>query len=642
MKTGKYSLIPQCSGELKLFRSLFLFSILTCYFNLSYSQTPISGIVNTYYKVEDIIPAKACILIADPTGLGYNDKVMLVQMKGATINTSNDANFGNIASLNNVGNYEIGTVCTVIGDSVFLTFMLLNSYTVADKVQLVKIPQYISARVTSTLRAAPWNNATGTGGVLALIANDDLILDAPVSGDSSGYRGGAYRFSTGTCGNTFFPPPANGYAYNATDLDPQNGAFKGEGVAEVDIAISGGRGAPANGGGGGNNHNNGGGGGANILAGGIGGGNSSVAGCRLNRQGFAGKPLNNSGGNKIFMGGGGGAGQANNTVTVNPRGGGHGGGIVFISANNLIGNGNIISANGQSGGSTIGDGASGGGAGGTIILNINNYIGTATIGVNGGQGGAINNEFNNQRCYGGGGGGSGGAIYFSGAAPAITANVSGGLAGAETNRLNCGAPNPPSAGTNGQLASNYTYRSSLVLESSYCALLLPVDLVWFKARYTNGHVQLNWEIAHPETADRFIVERSGDGSTWTSINELRAIDDISLYRDIDLSPQSKTNYYRLKMFDKNSIVNYSAVQKIYIPSKNDLVKIYPNPAHKKIIITGKISSFTKLFLYDLSGKLLWEKKLITNHTTVEIDLPDLSRGIYILKVEDAVTKLFIR
>ena len=108
--------------------------------------------------------------------------------------------------LNNAGNYEIGMVCHIDGDSLFLVYMLLNQYTVSGKVQVVKIPQYVSATVTDTLKPAPWNNTTGTGGVLAISVEQDLTLNAPVYADSSGFRGGEYRLSDGTCSN-FFPAP---------------------------------------------------------------------------------------------------------------------------------------------------------------------------------------------------------------------------------------------------------------------------------------------------------------------------------------------------------------------------------------------------------------------------------------------------
>lgn len=640
MKNGNFSLFLQYPFKLKLFGSLFPFFILTC-FHLSNAQTTsISGIVNTYYKVTEIVPSKACVRVNNAAGLNYNDKVMLIQMKGASINTnSNSSSFGDITSINDAGNYEIGTVCTVIDDSVFLVFMLLNQYTSADKVQLVKIPQYISAIVTDTLKAVPWDNTTGTGGVLAISVEEDLILNAPIYSDSSGFRGGAYKLSTGDCG---FFYPSNDYAYNANTLNPQYGAFKGEGIADVTAAQSGGRGAPANGGGGGNNHNNGGAGGANLSAGGNGGGNSSSAGCTTTLQGKGGKALSSYGGTKIFAGGGGGAGHANNGF-LTAYGGGNGGGIIFIRAKNLIGNNSKITANGQRGGSSIGDGASGGGAGGTVILNIDNYIGTVTIESNGGHGGSVNNQATADRCYGSGGGGSGGTIYFSGAAPAVPVTVSAGNGGAETNRsATCNNPSVPSLpGTVGQIIPNYAYSSSLILESGYCALLLPVGLVWFKSVYNNDHVELNWKIAQPEVADHFIIERSGDGNNWIEISEQPAIEGIFLYHDVDLAPQPKTNFYRLKMIDKTNAVNYSSIQKIYIPIKNDLIKIYPNPAHKKIIVTGNIPRFTELTLFDLSGKLLLKNKIITNQNNIEIDLPDLSRGIYILKVGDTIKRLAI-
>ena len=641
MKTGKLFFLHQYPANLNLLRLLILFSILPCCFHFSFCQTtPVSGIVNTYYKVIDIIPAKACVRVTNAAGLNYSDKVMLVQMKGAGINTSNSSTFGDTTSLNNAGNYEIATVCHVTGDSVFMVFMLLNQYTVSGKVQLVKIPQYYSADVTDTLKAAPWNNTTGTGGVLAISVEEDLVLNAPIYVDSSGFRGGAYMLdNSGACSNFF---PADAYAYNGNTLTPQDGAFKGEGIADVVATQSGGRGAPANGGGGGNNHNNGGAGGANLSAGGNGGGNSSSGGCRTTLQGKGGKALSSYGGTKIFAGGGGGAGHVNNG-TANAYGGGHGGGFIFIQAKNLAGNNKKIAANGQRGGSTLGDGASGGGAGGTILMNITNYIGTVTIEANGGQGGTVDDQLTAGRCYGGGGGGSGGAIYFSGVVPAVPVTVTAGNAGPETNRsATCNAPVPSLAGSAGLTFPNYTYSSSLVLTSSYCSFLLPVDLVWFKAIYKNGQTLLNWKVAQPETAVRFIIERSGDGNNWIKISEQPAMENISDYQDIDVSPQPKTNFYRLKMIDKNNAVTYSYVQKIFIPTKNDLIKIYPNPAHKKIIVTGNIPPHTGLSLFDLSGKLLWSKKIISNQNSVEIELPDLAAGIYMIEIDGIVKKLIVR
>ena len=604
------------------------------------AQTPVSGIVNTYYEVTDVVPSKACVIVTNPAGLNHNDKVMLIQMKGASINTTaSSSTFGDTSNLNNAGNYEMGRVCAVIDDSVFLVFMILNQYTVADKVQLVKIPQYVSAIVTDTLKPAPWDNTTGTGGIVAISVEEDLILNAPIYADSSGFQGGEYRLSDGTCGNSFFPPPANAFAYNANVLNPQNGAFKGESVADLAPGISGGKGAPANGGGGGNNHNNGGGGGANLTAGGIGGGNSSSIGCTVTNQGRAGKALNTYGGSKIFFGGGGGAGHSNFTIP-NQYGGGNGGGIVFIEAGNIVGNNMKISASGRAGGHALGDGASGGGAGGTIIMSVNSYTGTLSVESNGGAGGLENNNGTVNRCYGAGGGGSGGAIYFSGAAPPITYTVDGGNAGNEIGRSGCNPMVPAGAGAGGVANFNYTYTASLILENSYCAELLPVELISFKATYRDGTTLLKWQIAQPETALNFSVERSGDGRAWKTIQLVHAHPDISDYEAADKSPMPKTNFYRLKMTDIEHVVSYSTIQKIFIPPGNEPFKIYPNPARNKVLISGN-QSFKEIILFDISGKLLWKNTITSRLTIAELDLPELPDGIYFIKAGPYVKKLSI-
>lgn len=83
---------------------------------------------------------------------------MIVQMKGASINTTAaSSSFGDTTALNEAGNYEIGTVCYIIGDSVFLFHNLLNTYnTTSGKVQLVQFAEYYAAEVIDTVKATPW------------------------------------------------------------------------------------------------------------------------------------------------------------------------------------------------------------------------------------------------------------------------------------------------------------------------------------------------------------------------------------------------------------------------------------------------------------------------------------------------------
>ena len=605
-----------------------------------FSQTTnISGIINTYHSVLGVDATKNAVKLDNVSGLAYGNTVLIIQMKGAAINTANNSSFGDTTSLNYAGNYEVAIICSVSNDSVYFFNKVQNSYDVNYKVQLVKFGEYYSANVTDTIKAQSWNSSTGKGGVLAIKVEEDLTLNAPVFADSTGYKGGAFFKHTSNCG--FFFPVGNGYAYDATSPSEDNGGYKGEGVADVPSNLDGARGAPANGGGGGNNHNNGGGGGANLSAGGNGGGNFSTGptGCTGNYQGRGGKPLKTWNNTKIFAGGGGGAGHANSTVQT--YAGGNGGGIIIVIAKNLIGNGYKISANGQNGRSTSYDGASGGGAGGTIIMNVtNSYSGALTVQANGGNGGNEDDDNSSGRCYGAGGGGSGGAIYFNGSLPAITSAVTGGIAGINIDMNSCGTPVPAVNGTDGSKIFNYTYQTS-VTPSASCSGALPIRIIYFNAILTSDkNVKLEWDIANPEEANSFTIEKLNSFNNWTELSTIVAQTSLHHYEILDNTPAAGENMYRLRIDGKDNSTTYS-IQKRVVLKFNDNFSFYPNPAKDRITIKGRLNAGTVIKLTDITGKEI--KRIITNTSSsfIELLLPLLDPGIYLLRVDNYTQKIQI-
>ena len=617
---------------------LILLQVSVFSFHVGLTQTNISGVVNSYYKVLEVIPAKACVRLNTVTGLARLQKTLLVQMKGASVITTNTSTFGDTTSLNDAGNYELAIICSINGDSVFMFHTFLNNYTVADKVQLVKFAEYYSADVTDTVKAASWNNTNGTGGVIAISVAQDLTLHAPVYADSSGFRGGSYVLSNGTCFNA--PFAATNYFYNASSTAPQNGSYKGESVYDFPASQSGGRGAPANGGGGGNNHNNGGGGGANLSAGGKGGGNSSSTGCVTDLHADGGKPLKNWAATKIFFGGGGGAGHSNGTLTVS-NGGGNGGGIIFIQAGTLIGNGNKISANGGEGGNAVSDGASGGGAAGSVIMNVTTYSGPVTVQANGGKGGDENDAGTTQRCYGAGGGGSGGVIYFTGSVPGATISTNGGAAGSEYGGdPACNAAIPASSGINGSTVSSYVIRQSTD-SASYClSIPLAVRLISFNAVHDGSTIQLRWTISNPELAREFTIERK-NSNDWLPLSTLHATDEQKNYFYTDEHAEAGSNWYRLKIIEKSNSFFYSDVRHLNDHSKSRLFSLYPNPAFQHVTITGDFSSLTEIRLFDIAGKLKWHDKVLNNSGAVDIDLSSIQPGMYLLTIDNVIKKLAV-
>lgn len=379
----------------------------------------LSGVINQYTSVTNISCNQVTVL--NPSFLSIGDRVLIIQMKGAEINTSNSASFGMITNYHGCGNYEFANVTAISGNIVQLQYQLLNAYEITGRVQLIRVPQYTNATVVNTLTAQDWNGSTG--GVLVMELSGTLTLNAPISLNGKGFRG-SFSCSNpdGGCGNfpNYFYAVSSGY-----------GAEKGEGIAEAPANMNGGRGALGNGGGGGNKHNTGGGGGSNGSRGGRGGDQASF--CGTQPIGGEGGMALNYGMGRLFMGGGGGSPDHNDQVGTS---GSNGGGIIIIRAATIQSNNTYIESNGGDVltlSNNIGDGAGGGGAGGMIVLDVNTLSGNMELRVNGGNGG--NQQTTYGACFGPGGGGGTGAIQISGSAipTNVTTQFIPGTAGVDLN-----------------------------------------------------------------------------------------------------------------------------------------------------------------------------------------------------------------
>ena len=418
---------------MKIFYKSFFFFFLS--FQVC-AQNQLSGIVNRYAKVLDIDPCESRLTLDASASFTVGEPILIIQMKGATINESDNDGFGEIEEIGSAGLFEKNEIETVNGAEIILKYGLLNSYENSGLVQIVSFPKYENAVIVDSLIAANWDGSRG--GVIAFEVEGELTIQAPVVADAVGFRGGETSTLTNDCS---FLTNANDYFYSISNW---RGAPKGEGIAAIIPGKEQGRGAQANGGGGGNDHNAGGGGGSNINRGGNGGQTDvSGFGCDGDFPGIGGisLPVADS---RLFLGGGGGAGHDNNMVGTN---GGNGGGLIVILANSITAVNQKISANGQSAIASAGDGAGGGGGGGTVVLSANAISGTLLLEAKGGNGGNQNNP--TDRCIGTGGGGSGGRILHD-MATSFSINLSGGMPGVNLNPSNQCLNDPANGAAAGQ------------------------------------------------------------------------------------------------------------------------------------------------------------------------------------------------
>ncbi len=437
------------------------------------------------------------------TSINPGDLLLIIQMQGAVINATDTNQYGDGAgsgvnedntgdpargsSSNIAGTYEFAVATNAVGfagvATLNLSAPLQNAYVNADatatqgrqRYQVIRVPQYTSLTLGASLSPPQWNGSAG--GVLVLDVAGQLDFNGQLIDVSRrGFRGGGGLVQNPVCTASSGSAPCTDY--RAPNLNPANGAFKGEGIAGTPAytyssilgAAAGNqtgpngypngdraRGAPGNAGGGGNQHNAGGGGGGNGGIGGFGGNtwNSSVTTFVGGRYGGFGGANGYNSATRIIMGGGGGAGEVggNGGVEPNLAHGGSGGGIVMIRAGSVIGTG-TINANGANGVPGPGTDAGGGaGAGGSVWITTNSGSLPNTLNITAlGGTGATSGPMNGSTESDGPGGGGGGGVFITNSTGA-NFSATGGLAGTMNNSTSsvCGtaSPNPQCFATNG-------------------------------------------------------------------------------------------------------------------------------------------------------------------------------------------------
>jgi hypothetical protein len=616
----------------------------------------ISGIINTYHRVTAINTVTNRLTLNTAAGLNINTRVLVIQMKGATIDNSNSASFGNISAINNTGNYEFNYICAIAGNDVLLSQPLARSYTVAGSVQLVSVPMYTTVTVTGTVTGTPWNATNGTGGVIALQA-ETIFLNANIDASGIGFTGGPLQNYPNGNYDCNFITPVNDYFL---PLMPPGGgqlvsaAPKGEGIAAFITNAEYARGKQANGGGGGNNHNSGGGGGSNYGAGGLGGMKSlessfqchgqapGVGGLSLSAQGYT--PANN----RVYLGGGGGAGHENNAVG---QPGGIGGGIVFVTANSIVGTGTRIQADGARPTnpahaadplSAGGDGGGGGGGGGTVVLNINSVSGNIIASAAGGRGSDAARTGTSNDCPGSGGGGGGGVVWMKGGSPIanVTSTVTGGANGV-------GSPLSPTvacrnttagatAGANGAALTGYV--SPNHTGTNYCAPLPIRELKSFSGRSSDNGNILQWQMHSAQDIAGFEVERTIDRVRYETIARQDNNGNLS-YTATDGAPNAITCFYRLKVVRTDNKTDYSSVIKITAQNGQEFqwLGLMPNPASEEVNIRlfVKENTTVNITLFNSPAQPLHRQntKLAPGYSNIAIPIQKFPKGIYWVVIE---------
>jgi hypothetical protein len=183
--------------------------------------------------------------------------------------------------------------------------------------------------------------------------------------------------------------------------------------------------------------------------------------------------------------------------------------------------------------------------------------------------------------------------------------------------------------------------------SSFCTVVMPVTLIFFKAAAEDDHVLLTWATATELNFDRFIIEKTFDGKEFHEIGTMAGAGTSSERRDYEFTdplPSIGRAYYRLKALDFDGYYEYFGMAKVDYDGKRTVV-VYPNPTDGEYIEV--LSNFTpgeevhRIEILDNLGAKLFDVPVSGISNTIDLN-GLLKPGSYLLRYQSPAHRQVVR
>ncbi len=170
-----------------------------------------------------------------------------------------------------------------------------------------------------------------------------------------------------------------------------------------------------------------------------------------------------------------------------------------------------------------------------------------------------------------------------------------------------------------------------VIQIWQCTGLLPVKITEFNAINESDGVALKWRAENEINFQKYIVQRSFNGRSFSAIAEIPA-NGATFYRYKDHTSATGRIYYRLVLVDADGSSALSDVISVNRINEGEL-KIYPIPAGNFINIESSGTLHNAVFtLTNMAGATVL-KKVFNSGNVATLQVSGLAPGIYVLHTD---------
>lgn len=164
-------------------------------------------------------------------------------------------------------------------------------------------------------------------------------------------------------------------------------------------------------------------------------------------------------------------------------------------------------------------------------------------------------------------------------------------------------------------------------------LVVPITLLYFKAKVHNNETWLSWQTAQEINNDFFELEFSTDAINFNPIGKVKGAGTSSVPQSYSYRHRPNKAgkiFYRLSQTDFNGRKTYSTVEMVELKMKTDLLLIVPNPVTDKLYISGLTVNGGQIYsIINLLGEKIAENILLSSMIKLPNNIPE---GTYLLRI----------
>jgi Secretion system C-terminal sorting domain len=166
--------------------------------------------------------------------------------------------------------------------------------------------------------------------------------------------------------------------------------------------------------------------------------------------------------------------------------------------------------------------------------------------------------------------------------------------------------------------------------------VLPIELKSFDIKKDDSKVAVHWQTSSETNNDYFTIERSSDGSDFSSIGMVDGAGDSNTelsYSYTDTNPLSGINYYRIKQTDFDGKYSYTDIRSVRF---DDAARTQVSPLVTEgiLYINSALQEYTATII-NAAGQTV--KRFGTLSLQQTIDINDLHAGLYFVRVNSGTT-----